>query len=318
MVGLSLCAGADEPSAQADSAVGTRVEPVETWPIDVFVESRLVEGQPEWAERLALKLTQGNAAIQVRDHELDVACPVEIAVASTRVYRIGEGGWVQGGGAITNLRMPHDGPGMGPLSGSFPRTRLYLAVGPGYAFGRINENASYAWVGRWDPGSPRGYQGDYSGLADPWGRWGGWVIIHELGHLTGANHMTVRYPRQCSFMSYGEAMFPGKHPDEICPQLPLRMFQKQCNQWLAKARRAGKAPPEPADANRDGRVDAADLALVRAAVAGERKLGGHPPCLGHMTTGPCQLLPAGDANRDLRVDAADLVVLEKRLPSASR
>ncbi len=241
---LALLLGVLSMPARAEEAVGTRVQPLETWPIDVYLDARLVEGQPDWRARMREKFDWVNAALQTKNHELDVACPVEIVAASTTIYRVGEGGFVGGGGSLDNLRMPYD-TRKRRSEARFEPSRLYLAPGPGWAFSRAAENASYAWVGKWEKGSGKGRGGGTKGLIDPWGRWGGWVIAHELGHLTGANHLVVRSPEHCSFMSYGEQMFPVRSARALCPEIGVRMLRRQCDLWQAKARRAMSALPGP-------------------------------------------------------------------------
>ncbi len=291
-------------AACAEEPVGFRVAAAETWPIEVYVDFRLVDGQPDWPGRLLDKFGWANSAIQTKNHELDVACPVEIVAASVRVYRIHEGGLGEGGGPIDALRMPHDRLHE-PSGQSFEPSRLYLAPGPGWAFSREHENTSYAWLGKWREGSPRGRGGGSEGLIDPWAR-NGWVVAHELGHLTGAQHRIVRSPEDCSFMSYGKQMFPLLPANELCPNIGRRMLRAQCDGWLSKARAARTPVASPADANRDGRVDAADATALRTILAAGPPATSPPACLGWTSPGACELFPAGDANRDLRVDPLDL------------
>ncbi len=290
---------------RAAETPGQGVQLVETWPIEVYVNFHLVDGQPEWPRRMLSKFEWVNEAVQTKDHALDVACPVEMVAASVTVYKVDEDGFTEGGGPIDKLHMPHDTPQQRP-GRRFDVSRLYLAPGPGWAFTRVIENASYAWVGKWAEGSPRGRGDSTEGLIDPWGRRGGWVIAHELGHLTGANHLVVYRPERCSFMSYGEQMFPIRPASQMCPNLGKRMLREQCDGWLIKARMANTPPTSSADVNGDGRVDKADVATVRAILEGKRTATAPPPCLGWMSRGKCQLFPEGDINRDLTVDSLDL------------
>jgi hypothetical protein len=303
-----------------------RVAPEVFWPVELYVDFRLVDGQPDWPRRLREKLEWADAALQTRNHELDTPCPVGLrALPTVAVYRVHEDGWIEGGslfvdvprpdgstGKMEALRLPHDSLERASAR-RFETTRLYLAPGPGWSFARESANAAYAWLGSWGRG-PHGRGGGTEGLIDAWGR-PGWVIVHELGHLAGNHHERVTTPERCSLMSYGERMFPQRSERELCPANGSRLRAEQCERYVARARRAGP-PPDPADLDGDGRVDAADLARARALRAGSPAPDPLPPCLGWTRKGRCRLYPLGDVDLDLDVDAADLRRLQERVGGA--
>lgn len=316
---------ADTSSAQQ------RVAPQYVWPIDAWVDFRLVDKQPEWPRRLLEKLAQANSDLQSVNHPLDVGCPVEIAVASVRVYRANEDGLIEGGslpletrapdGSIsvsTVERMPHDTLEQ-PSPRRFEPTRLYLSPGPGWAHSREPANAAYAWVGSWKPDSTNGRGGGTEGLIDPWGRPGAYVFTHELGHVAGLVHRVVTRPETCSLMSYGREMFPLASEEELCPSNGSRFTADQCELWVIKARAESRTPlPPRTDVYRDGHIDAQDLETVKRIAAGKPESDHLPPCRGWQSKGPCRLYPIGDVNGDLQVDAADVALVEQALKSGGK
>jgi hypothetical protein len=325
---LPALAPAQDVAPSKPPEVGERVAPEATWPIELYLDFRLVDRQPRWPERLLEKLEWANAALQTRNHALDVACPVGLrALSAVTVYRAYEDGMIEGGSVpvsvprpdgsaarIDALRLPHDSLERVSMQ-RFATTRLYLAPGRGWSFARAWANAAYGWVGSWGKG-PHGLGGGIKGLIDPWGRPGGWVIAHELGHVAGNDHEIVTTPERCSLMSYGERMFPQRPAEELCPASGSRLRPDQCERYLAKARAAGPAP-DPADLDGDGRVGAADLQRVRElaadVAAGRGPRDALPPCLGWTRKGQCRLYPVGDVDLDLDVDDADVDQVQARL-----
>jgi hypothetical protein len=298
--------------------VGDRAAPEHVWPIELYVDFRLVDQQPEWPRRLLEKLALANRDLQRVDHPLDAGCPVEIAVASVRIYRAYSDSMIEGGSlpleiggpdgskrVTTVERMPHDTLEM-PSPRRFEPTRLYLSPGPGWAHARAPANVAYAWVGSWKPDSRNGRGGGTEGLIDPWGRPGAYVFIHELGHVAGLEHRVVTRPEQCSLMSYGPEMFPFSSEQELCPRNGARFTADQCAAWVAKARAAKTPIPSRLDVYRDGRIDGQDVEAVRRIAGGKPEPDHLPACLGKVTTGACRLYPIGDVDGDLVVDAADV------------
>ena len=305
------------------ASAGDRVAPEHVWPIEVWVDFRLVDAQPDWPRRLLEKLAQANADLQGVNHPLDVGCPVEIAVASVRVYRSYADGLMEGGSlplqtqapdgsthATSVERMPHDTLEQ-PSPRRFEPTRLYLAPGPGWAHAREPANVAYAWVGSWKPDSSNGRGGGTEGLIDPWGRPGAYVFVHELGHVAGLVHRVVTRPEQCSLMSYGREMFPLASEEELCPANGARFTADQCALWVAKTRASKTPVPPRTDVYRDGSIDRQDLEAVRRIAAGRPESDHLPACLGWQSKGPCRLYPIGDVNGDLQVDAADVSLVER-------
>jgi hypothetical protein len=321
----SRLAGACLAAALAlGASAGERAVPEHVWPVDAWIDFRLVDGQPEWPRRLLEKLALANADLQGVQHPLDVGCPVEIALASVRVYRAYEDGLIEGGSlpletraadgsvSVTSVeRMPHDTLAQ-PSTRHFERTRLYVAPGPGWAHAREPSNVAYAWVGSWKPDSSNGRGGGTEGLIDPWGRPGGYVFVHELGHVAGLVHRVVTRPEQCSLMSYGREMFPFASEEELCPSNGSRFTADQCERLVAKARTESRTPlPLRTDVYRDGSIDGRDLETVRRIAAGRPESDHLPPCLDWQAKGPCRLFPIGDVDGDLRVDAADVALVER-------
>jgi hypothetical protein len=317
-------------AALAGANVGDRVPAQHVWPIELYVDFRLVDGQPAWPKRLLEKLALANANLQGVDHPLDAGCPVEIAVASVRVYKAYADGMIEGGTLpletrapdgstrVTSVeRMPHDTLEL-PSPRRFEPTRLYLSPGPGWAHSREPANVAYAWVGSWRPDSSNGRGGGTEGLIDPWGRPGAYVFIHELGHVAGLSHRVVLRPEQCSLMSYGPEMFPLSSEEELCPMNGARFTADQCDVWVEKARAASRTPlPPRTDVYRDGRTDAQDLEAVRRIAAGRPESDHLPACMGWQSAGPCRLFPIGDVDADLDVDAADVALVERALGPAN-
>jgi hypothetical protein len=308
------------------AAPGERVRAEHVWPVDFWLDFRLVDGQPGWPRRLLEKLAQANADLQTANHPLDVGCPVEIAVASVRVYRAYQDGMIEGGTlalpardgqpAHSAERMPHDTLER-PSAQRFEPTRMYLSPGPGWAHSRPEHNAAYGWVGSWKPDSKNGRGGGTGGLIDAWGRPGAYVFLHELGHVAGLVHRVVLRPEQCSLMSYGAQMFPQLSERELCPHNGARFTSDQCDAWVAKARAARTRIPAREDVYRDGRVDPQDLEALRRIAAGRPEPDHLPACLGWQSKGPCRLFPLGDVDGDLDVDSADVARLE-RAPGTAR
>jgi len=306
---------------------GERVRAEHVWPVEFWIDQRLVDGQPEWPRRLLEKLAQANADLQTVNHPLDVGCPVEIAVASVRVYRAYEDGLIEGGSlaipargseaAHSEERMPHDTLER-PSDRRFEPTRMYLSPGPGWAHSRPQHNVAYGWVGSWKPGSQSGRGGGTQGLIDAWGRPGAYVFTHELGHVAGLSHRVVRRAEECSLMSYGDQMFPLASEQELCPNNGTRFTSDQCERWVAKARASRTRIPPREDVYRDGRIDAQDLEAVRRIAAGRPEPDHLPACLGWQSKGPCRLFPIGDVDGDLDVDEADVARVERALTSGDR
>lgn len=301
---------------------GERVRAEHVWPVEFWLDQRLVEGQPEWPGRLLEKLAQANRDLQTVDHPLDAGCPVEIAVASLRVYRAYEDGMIEGGTLAvpargseptrSEHRMPHD-----TLLEASPRrfepARMYLSPGPGWAHSRAEHNVAYGWVGSWKPDSSNGRGGGTDGLIDAWGRPGPFVFLHELGHVAGLAHRIVLRAEQCSLMSYGAEMFPRESQEALCPNHGMRFTPDQCEVWVAKARAQRTRIPPRDDVYRDGRVDAQDLEALHRILAGRPEADHLPACRGWQAKGPCRLFPIGDVDGDLDVDAGDLRALERAL-----
>jgi len=310
------------------ATVGERAASEQVWPIEVWVDYRLVDGQPQWPRRLLEKLAQANTDLQRVDHPLDVGCPVEIAVAGVRVYRANADGLIEGGSltlttraadgttsTATVERMPHDTLEQ-PSPRRFEPTRLYLSPGPGWAHARARQNVAYAWVGSWKPDSANGRGGGTAGLIDAWGRPGAYVFVHELGHVAGLVHRVVLRPEQCSSMSYGPEMFPLATEQELCPANGSRFTADQCEVWVSKARSARTPLPPRTDVYRDGRIDALDLEAARRIAAGRPESDHLPPCLGWQSLGPCRLYPIGDVDGDLDVDADDVARVTRAISPA--
>jgi hypothetical protein len=307
---------------------GERVAPEHVWPIDVWIDFRLVDGQPGWPRRLLEKLAQANADLQRVDHPLDAGCPVEITVAGVRVYRAHADGLIEGGSlslttraadgstrTSTVERMPHDTLEQ-PSPRRFEPTRLYVSPGPGWAHARASKNVAYAWVGSWQPDSANGRGGGTEGLIDPWGRPGAYVFVHELGHLAGLVHRVVLRPERCSLMSYGPEMFPVVSEQELCPANGARFTADQCDAWVARARSARTPLAPRTDVYRDGRIDAQDLESVERIAAGHPERDHLPACLGWQSVGPCRLYPIGDADGDLDVDPDDVARVRSAVGAA--
>jgi hypothetical protein len=303
---------------------GERVRAEHVWPIEFWLDHRLVDGQPQWPRRLLEKLALANRDLQTVNHPLDSGCAVEIAVASARVYRAWEDGLIEGGTltvpargsqpAHPEHRMPHDTLER-PSARRFEPTRMYLSPGPGWAHARPEHNAAYGWVGSWKPGVGNGRGGGSEGLIDPWGRPGSFVFLHELGHVAGLSHRVVRRPEECSLMSYGAEMFPRGSQQELCPENGVRFTADQCERWVAKARAARTRIPPREDVYRDGRIDHQDLDAVRRIASGRPEPDHLTACLGWQSKGPCRLFPIGDADGDLDVDAEDVERVERALAS---
>jgi len=183
------------------------------WWLDVYVDERQLT--PDWEARIAQLLTDASDLYRNKDHELDVACDVELRAHSIWVYRPGFGGWLEG---------PPPHRGLNPEL-PFPRTRLYITPGPGWAVGSGGQNWAYTWIGYWT-----GYPSGTGTLLDPWGRSSSdWVVAHELGHAARLEHRDVLAPEQCSLMAYGDML------QVDCPGNQGRLTRADCDAILVRA-----------------------------------------------------------------------------------
>ena len=290
-----------------------RAVPEHVWPIEVQVDFRLVDRQPEWPRRLLEKLALANADLQNVDHPLDVGCPVEIAVASVSVYRAYRDGLIEGGSlpletraapmarrSVTTVeRMPHDTLAQ-PSPRRFEPTRLYLSPGPGWAHAREPANVAYAWVGSWKPDSSNGRGGGTEGLIDPWGRPGAYVFVHELGHVAGLVHRVVTRPEQllADVVRPGDVpagLRGGALPHQRCAlhRRPVRALGRQGARGIAHAapaahRRLPRRPNRRVRTSR--RCGASPPASPRATTC--------PPCMGWQSKGRLPAVP--DRRRERR------------------
>jgi hypothetical protein len=188
------------------------------WWLDVFIDAREI-AVPDWRPRLETLLSEASALYSVQDHPLDYACPVELRAWSISVYQPGIAGYVEGGSGAPHREMS--------LTFPFPRTRLYVAPGPGWAVGSGAQNWAYTWIGLW-----QAYPGTGGALLDPWGRPSRqWAVAHELGHAARLSHRTVTREEDCSLMAY-DSMLQGVQ----CPLNGMRLTQADCTEILRRAR----------------------------------------------------------------------------------
>lgn len=198
--------------------------PAVTWWLDVQLDARQLT--PLWELELEELLDAASALYSAQDHPLDVACPIELRPYSIRVYTPPASGAAPEG------------------AGPYPRTRLYVYPGPGWAVGSAAGNWARAWVGYWcPPGELACPNGHHSAgvLLDPWGRGSAaWAVAHELGHAARLQHRVVTREADCSLMAYGD-MLQGV----TCPANGARLTQSDCDAIRRRALERPEVPPLP-------------------------------------------------------------------------
>lgn len=210
------------------------------WWLEVALDARQVDGIQDWRARLEGLLDQAGELYRAQDHALDYPCPIELRPWSITVYRVGFGGWREGG---TTYGTPGR-PDFQVAAEPFARTHLYVGPGPGWAIGSPSGNWAWAWVGYWCPTpQPTCPNGTSSAgyLLDPWGRGSrAWAVAHELGHAGRLEHRTVTREADCSLMAYG-SMLQGV----TCPANGARLTRSDCDGLLRRARERQEPAASP-------------------------------------------------------------------------
>jgi hypothetical protein len=199
------------------------------WWLDVHIDARMLT--PDWRVRLEQLLDQAEALYVVKDHPLDVACPVDLRIYSITQY------------PDPSPRLPYES-----VTAPLARTRLFISPGPGWALGSGAENWAYAWVGYWCPtAQPTCANGTSSSgfLIDPWSRSSApWAVAHELGHAARLGHREVLREADCSLMAYGDMIRVN------CPANGQRLTQLDCDSILRRAKERPEPPGQPPAAPR--------------------------------------------------------------------